>query len=94
MNPWEVILWLFGWGAAALIFTGVAILVFAILVGGYRGMAKWFPAKKSVPDRKRLIENAEARAISLYQHSSGIELKVDAYVAGADYAWIALHPEK
>lgn len=46
MNPWEVILWIFGWGAAALIFTGVAILVFAILVGGYRAIEKLFPKRK------------------------------------------------
>lgn len=46
MTPWEVALLIMGWTFTALVFVGACIIVFAVLVGGYRGIAMMFPNKE------------------------------------------------
>lgn len=50
--------------------------------------------RRKLPTRQRVLDNAQARAISTYRHSPHTVTEVDAFVQGADYAYSVLNPNR
>ncbi|QCW22317.1 hypothetical protein SEA_LUNA18_49 [Microbacterium phage Luna18] len=70
-----------------------AIIVAALVVGAViTGVWKKLMEKEE-PARQVLLNNAEARAISMYRDERDPQLLVNTYTRGADYMWEALHPK-
>ncbi|QKY80344.1 hypothetical protein SEA_MERCEDES_44 [Microbacterium phage Mercedes] len=90
-NIWEFVWTALGWGCAVLVVVGFLILAFAALAILWGVVRSWF--KPKVPDRKMLLNNAEAAAISRYRLEANHGF-VGAFREGAEYAWDRLHPTK
>lgn len=73
----------------------LALVIIALGALGALTLGIWNSFRKpKEPARQTLLDNAEARAISMYRRERDPQLHVDAYTQGADYMWERLHRKK
>ncbi|AZV01753.1 membrane protein [Microbacterium phage Schubert] len=95
MNPWELLLTLFGWVMFILAALGAVILVFAFIVGivrAARGLAKQTKPQVTLEEYLR-----EARTVATSVHGNDFPLastNIDIWLEGARWAWGFFHRKK
>lgn len=86
MNPWDILLNLFGWALLVVATLGALIILFAVLVGAVRGAKSIMQGKTQMTQEQYLKENRELSRC-LYNDPRLVE----AHRAGARWGWGAMH---
>lgn len=87
MNPWEILLTIFGWVLLVLLTLCLIIIVLAVVVGMLNGVKRWFP-KRGKLDSETYHREANRIATEGYSHDTFLAPDlIKAFNAGAHWGW-------
>lgn len=93
MNPWDILWVITGWIFLVFVVLGSAIVIFAVLIGIWRGISRWSPAARAKEEHnKDSLERymLEATAVSKGAYKDELLMTdelVSAFKDGALWGW-------